>query len=66
MGGLFSPSPSLLNDTADEDLVAGEAQRRGAVADPAGRGWEYVLGLDFPGNAERWGDFACARESPIT
>ena len=33
-------------------------QNRGAVADPAGRGWEYVLGLDFPGNAARWGEEA--------
>ena len=33
-------------------------QTRGAVANPGGRGWEYVLGLDFPGNAERWGEEA--------
>jgi TldD protein len=28
------------------------------VAEPAGRGWEYVLGLDMPGNAARWGEEA--------
>ena len=36
----------------------GDFQSRGAVAEPAGRGWEYVLGLDFPGNAARWGEEA--------
>ncbi len=33
-------------------------QSRGAVAEPAGRGWEYVVGLDFPGNAARWAEEA--------
>ena len=36
-------------------------QSRGAVAEPAGRGWEYVLGLDFPGNAGRWGEEAAMK-----
>ena len=33
-------------------------QSRGAVAEPAGRGWEYVVGLDFPGHAQRWAEEA--------
>ena len=33
-------------------------QTRGAAVEPAGRGWEYVLGLDLAGNAERWAEEA--------
>jgi TldD protein len=38
-------------------------QTRGAVAQPAARGWEYVLGLDLPGNASRWGEEAVMKLS---
>ncbi len=38
-------------------------QSRGAVVQPAGRGWEYVLELDLPGNAERWAEEAVAKLS---
>ena len=38
-------------------------QSRGSVAEPAGRGWEYVLGLDFPGNAPRWAEEAVMKLS---
>jgi len=33
-------------------------QTRGAVVEPAARGWEYVLDLDLPGNAPRWAEEA--------
>jgi TldD protein len=33
-------------------------QTRGAVVEPAGRGWEYVVGLDLPGNAAKWAEEA--------
>jgi TldD protein len=38
-------------------------QTRGAVAQPAARGWEYVLGLDLEGNAARWGEEAVMKLS---
>ncbi|MFQ5551365.1 MAG: TldD/PmbA family protein [Gemmatimonadales bacterium] len=41
-------------------------QSRGSVADPAGRGWEYVTGLDFPSNAVRWGEEAVMKLSAHT
>lgn len=50
----------------DMDITAvasdrGDFQNRGAVTEPAGRGWEYVLGLDLPGNAGRWGEEAAMK-----
>ena len=36
-------------------------QNRGNVAPPMGRGWEYVLGCDLPGNAQKWGEDAAAK-----
>ena len=38
--------------------TAGDFASRGSVADPAGRGWEYVVGLDLAGNAPRWAEEA--------
>ena len=38
-------------------------QSRGSVAEPAGRGWEYVVELDFPGNAPRWAEEAVMKLS---
>ena len=38
--------------------AAGDFASRGSVADPAGRGWEYVVGLDLAGNAPRWAEEA--------
>jgi hypothetical protein len=32
-----------------------------AEAEPAARGWEYVRGLDLPGNAARWGEEAAMK-----
>ncbi len=36
-------------------------QTRSSVAEPAARGWEYVTGLDLPGNAPRWGEEAAMK-----
>jgi TldD protein len=36
-------------------------QTRGAVAAPAGRGWEYIVGLDLTGNVERWAEEAATK-----
>ena len=38
--------------------TAGDFASRGSVAAPAGRGWEYVVGLDLAGNAPRWAEEA--------
>ena len=38
--------------------TAGDFASRGSIADPAGRGWEYVVGLDLAGNAPRWAEEA--------
>ena len=36
-------------------------QTRGAVVEPAGRGWEYVVDLDLAGNAPRWAEEAAMK-----
>jgi len=36
-------------------------QNRGNVAQPMGRGWEYVLQCNLPGNAQKWGEEAAAK-----
>jgi TldD protein len=36
-------------------------QTRGAVVEPAGRGWDYVLESDLPGNAPRWAEEAAMK-----
>ena len=54
-------SPSV-NITAISD-DGSDFQSRGAVVEPAGRGWEYVLQCDLPGNAPRWGEEAVMKLS---
>jgi TldD protein len=43
-------------------------QNRGAVSQPMGRGWEYILSEDLVGNAVKWGEEASAKlkAKPIT
>jgi TldD protein len=36
-------------------------QTRNAVIEPAGRGYEYVMGLELAGNAERWAEEAAMK-----
>lgn len=38
-------------------------QNRGNVVAPMGRGWEYVLDADLPGNAGKWGEEAAQKLS---
>ena len=38
-------------------------QNRGNVVAPMGRGWEYVLQSDLPGNAGKWGEEAAQKLS---
>ena len=33
-------------------------QNRGNVSQPMGRGWEFILAEDLPGNAQKWGEEA--------
>lgn len=50
----LNPGMNITAVSADRS----DFQSRGSVAEPAARGWEYVLGLDLPGNATRWGEEA--------
>ncbi|MCH7932639.1 MAG: TldD/PmbA family protein [Gemmatimonadetes bacterium] len=55
----MNPSMNITAFSSDRS----DFQSRGSVAEPAGRGWEYVLGLDFPGNAPRWAEEAVMKLS---
>ncbi len=52
-------SPDMTITAVDDR--AGDYESRGAVAEPAGRGWEYIVGLDLPGQAARWAEEAVAK-----
>jgi TldD protein len=54
-------NPSMNITAVSSDRA--DFQSRGSVAEPAGRGWEYVLGLDFPGNAPGWAEEAVMKLS---
>lgn len=43
-------------------------QSRSAVVEPAGRGYEYVMGLELAGNAQRWAEEAAMKleATPVT
>ncbi|HCQ04726.1 MAG TPA: TldD/PmbA family protein, partial [Candidatus Latescibacteria bacterium] len=47
----INPSVNITAVSAD----GRDFQSRGNVAAAASLGWEYILGLDLPGNAPRWG-----------
>ena len=55
----MNPSMNITAVSSDRS----DFQSRGAVAEPAGRGWEYVVALDFPGNAPRWAEEAVMKLS---
>lgn len=60
-GSVIQQTFIRLNPGMNITAVSGDRsdfQTRGSVAEPAGRGWEYVVGLDLPGNAGRWGEEA--------
>jgi TldD protein len=55
----LNPSVNITAISSDRS----DFQTRGAVVEPAGRGWDYVLELDLPANAGRWGEEAAMKLS---
>ncbi len=55
----INPSVNITAVSAD----GRDFQTRGNVAAAASLGWEYILGLDLPGNAPRWGEEAVMKLS---
>lgn len=55
----INPSVNITAVSAD----GRDFQSRGNVAAAASLGWEYILGLDLPGNAPRWGEEAVMKLS---
>lgn len=65
-GSLIQQTLIRINPSLTATAVASDRsdfQSRGAVVEPAARGWEYVLDLDLPGNAPRWGEEAAMKLS---
>jgi TldD protein len=55
----FRVSPSMNITAISSD--GRDFQSRGSVAEPAGRGYEYVLGCDLVGNAPKWAEEAAMK-----
>lgn len=53
----INPSINITAISAD----GSDFQTRGAVIEPAGRGYEYVMGLELSGNASRWAEEAAMK-----
>ncbi len=53
----IAPSVDITAISAD----GSDFQTRGAVVEPAGRGYEYVMGLELAGNAGRWAEEAAMK-----
>lgn len=53
----IAPSVSITAISAD----GRDFQTRSAVVEPAGRGYEYVMGLELAGNAQRWAEEAAMK-----
>lgn len=65
-GSLIQQTLMRINPSVNITAVSKDGrdfQTRGAVAEAAGLGWEYILGLDLPGNATRWGEEAVMKLS---
>ena len=58
----INPSMSITALSTD----GSDFQTRSAVVEPAGRGYEYVLGLDLVGNAPRWAEQAAMKLEATT
>ncbi|MFK7864218.1 MAG: TldD/PmbA family protein [Pseudohongiellaceae bacterium] len=59
----FRLNPSMTITAISDD--GSDFQTRGAVVEPAGRGYEYILGLDLVGNAPKWAEEAALKlEAP--
>lgn len=55
----FRINPSMSITAISDD--GSDFQTRGATVEPAGRGYEYVLGLDLVGNAPKWAEEAAMK-----
>ena len=51
----------LFTATAVADDFSDFQNRQGVEAAPMGRGWEYVVGCDLPGNAGKWAEEAAQK-----
>lgn len=59
----FRINPSMTITAISDD--GNDFQTRGSVVEPAGRGYEYILGLDLVGNAPKWAEEAALKlEAP--
>lgn len=61
---LFRINPSMNITAISED--GNDFQTRSAVVEPAGRGYEYVLGLDLVGNAPKWAEEAAMKLEAVS
>lgn len=65
-GTLIQQTFMRINPSVNITAVSSDGrdfQSRGAVAEAASLGWEYILGLDLPGNAPEWGEEAVMKLS---
>ena len=58
----INPAMNITAISAD----GSDFQTRGATVEPAGRGYEYVLGLDLVGNAPRWAEEAAMKLQAVS
>jgi TldD protein len=63
-GSILQQTFIRLNPDVTITAVAADSsdfQTRGAVAAPAGRGWEYIVGLNLPANVVQWAEEAAMK-----
>ncbi|NKB34042.1 MAG: twin-arginine translocation signal domain-containing protein [Pseudomonadales bacterium] len=60
---LFRINPSMSITAISDDGT--DFQSRSAVVEPAGRGYEYILGLDLVGNAPKWAEEAAMKLNAV-
>ena len=63
-GSLINQTFLRINPTVNITAISDDGrdfQTRNAVIEPAGRGYEYVMGLELAGNAERWAEEAAMK-----
>ena len=63
-GSLINQTFLRINPAVNITAISNDGrdfQTRNAVIEPAGRGYEYVMGLELAGNAERWAEEAAMK-----
>lgn len=63
-GSLINQTYFRINPSVDITAISADGrdfQTRSAVVEPAGRGYEYVMGLELAGNAQRWAEEAAMK-----